>query len=492
MLFNSLHFLLFFPIVVAAYFLLPFKYRWAFLLGASYYFYMCWKPEYVLLLLVSTLIDFYAGIQIGKAASLQKRKLFLLLSLSSNLGILFLFKYFNFLNASARALFDHFNIFYNVPMFELLLPVGISFYTFQTMSYVIDVYRGDQKPEKHFGMFALYVTFFPQLVAGPIERSTTLMPQFYERHSFDWPRTLDGLKLMLWGFFKKTVIADRAAMLVNQVYGNPSQYEGIHFIIATVFFAFQIYCDFSAYSDIAIGSASVMGIKLMNNFDRPYYSKSISEFWKRWHISLSSWLKDYLYVAIGGDTVVKWKLFFSLFVTFLFSGLWHGANWTYIAWGAINGIYIVSSYLARNINRKVARFTSIAQYPFLHKAWQAGFTFALVCFAWIFFRAKNMSDAIYIVTHLFTGLGEFIMNSYDVRYIKSTLKGMGLEQSEFLIAAGAIAIMEAVQMVQRNYRIRTLIAERPIWIRWPIYYATIFFIIKFGIFEQQEFIYFQF
>lgn len=478
MLFNSLHFLLFFPIVVAAYFLLPFKYRWAFLLGASYYFYMCWKPEYVLLLLVSTLIDFYAGIQIGKAASLQKRKLFLLLSLSSNLGILFLFKYFNFLNASARALFDHFNIFYNVPMFELLLPVGISFYTFQTMSYVIDVYRGDQKPEKHFGMFALYVTFFPQLVAGPIERSTTLMPQFYERHSFDWPRTLDGLKLMLWGFFKKVVIADRLAGYVNQVYNDPANADGLNLLIATYFFAFQIYCDFSGYSDIAVGTARVLGFELMTNFERPYFAKSIAEFWKRWHISLSTWFKDYLYIPLGGNRVAKWRWCANLFIVFLVSGLWHGANWTFVVWGALHGFYLVFSILTGDGRSKLRRALALDRLPGLVKISQILITFHLVLLAWIFFRANHLADALLII--------EKISLALTSAAVPAIGKLINMPDLFFLLAL--IALMNLYERWQPSLPVFLKHRLAAVALASLLFWA----IVVWGAFNNQQFIYFQF
>lgn len=270
------------------YFLLPHKYRWVMLLGASYYFYMSWKPEYVFLILISTIITYLSGIYIGKTNKQKNKKWILALSLLSNLGILFVFKYFNFFNESLAQLFMNFNINWGIPNFKLLLPVGISFYTFQALSYSIDVYRGKIKPEKNFGIYALYVSFFPQLVAGPIERSTNLLPQFYKKFNFDYQRVTDGLKLMAWGYFKKVVIADAMAIAVNTVYNNPQNFTGLPLIVATVFFAFQIYCDFSGYSNIAVVIARILGFDLMENFRRPYFSKSIKEFWSRWHISLST------------------------------------------------------------------------------------------------------------------------------------------------------------------------------------------------------------
>jgi D-alanyl-lipoteichoic acid acyltransferase DltB (MBOAT superfamily) len=481
MLFNSWQFLIFFPIVVTAYFLLPYRFRWMLLLGASYYFYMCWKPEYALLLVLSTVIDYCAGLQMGKATSRRKRRFYLGVSLSSNLGILFLFKYFNFLNASARAVFDHFNIFYNVPLCELLLPVGISFYTFQTLSYSIDVYRGAIAPEKHLGMFALYVTFFPQLVAGPIERSTSLLPQFYRQHDFDRQRVIDGLKLMLWGFFKKIVIADRLAVYVNQAYNHPAGASGIDLLVATYFFAFQIYCDFSGYSDIAIGAAKVMGFELMENFRRPYLSKSIAEFWQRWHISLSTWFKDYLYIPLGGNRVAKWRWGCNLFIVFFVSGLWHGANWTFVIWGALHGFYLVFSILTNGIRSKLLQAFCLDRLKGLVQVSRILVTFHLVLFAWIFFRANNLTEAFLIIEK-----------------ISQTLIGLlrlDMVPTVSLIETRALVLLLGFVIFMNFY-------ER--W-RWPleallrnryagIAAASLIFwvILVWGAFNNQQFIYFQF
>ena len=478
MLFNSLHFALFFPLVVTAYFLMPFKYRWAFLLGASYYFYMCWKPEYVLLLLFSTLIDYYAALQIGKSADAKRRKFFLGLSLSLNLGTLFLFKYFNFLNASARAVFDQFNLFYNVPMFELLLPVGISFYTFQTMSYVIDVYRGEQKAETHLGMFALYVTFFPQLVAGPIERSTTLMPQFYERHSFEWARVLDGLKIMLWGFFKKIVIADRLAIYVNQVYNDPAGADGINLLVATYFFAFQIYCDFSGYSDIAVGAAKVLGYRLMTNFERPYLAQSIAEFWKRWHISLSTWFKDYLYIPLGGNRVAKWRWCFNLFTVFLVSGFWHGANWTFVMWGALHGFYLVFAIFTSGARAKLVHVLALDRVPTLLRASRTVITFHLVLFAWIFFRANHMSDALLII--------EKVFQVFSGATLATITKLIALPDLMFVLAL--LIFMNFYERLQDAWRTLRQSRLAAITLASGLFWA----IVVWGAFDNQQFIYFQF
>lgn len=481
MLFNSLQFLIFFPTVVVAYFLLPFRFRWMLLLGASCYFYMCWKPEYILLLLLSTTIDYFAGIQMGKTANRRRRKLYLGLSVGSNLSILFLFKYFNFLNDSARALFNQFNIFYNVPMFELLLPVGISFYTFQTISYTIDVYRGSIAPEKHFGMFMLYVTFFPQLVAGPIERSTNLLPQFYRRHGVDRDRILDGLKLMLWGFFKKVVIADRLAGYVNQVYNNPAQADGINLLLATYFFAFQIYCDFSGYSDIAIGAARVMGFELMQNFRRPYLSKSIAEFWKRWHISLSTWFKDYLYFPLGGNRVAKWRWCCNLFIVFLVSGLWHGANWTFVVWGALHGFYLVFSILTAGARSKLRGALRLDRLAGVLNVSQMLITFHLVLFAWIFFRANNLPDAFLIVAKISSVFTGALSAAYPV--IEKLLATRDL-----LLLLGLITVMSLYERFQPS--LQALLSNRLAGI--AMVSLLFWVILVWGAFNNQQFIYFQF
>lgn len=479
MLFNSIQFLIFFPLVAFAYFAMPQRYRWAFLLAASYYFYMSWKPEYIVLIIGSTLVDYYVGLRMGKADTRAARRPYLILSLCVNLGILFGFKYLNFFSESARMLFDQVNIFYGVPAFDLLLPVGISFYTFQTLSYSIDVYRGKQKPERHLGIFALYVAFFPQLVAGPIERSTHLIPQFRQKHDFDYDRVTSGLKLMAWGFFKKLVIADRLAVFVDAVYNSPQEYTGVPLIIATYAFAFQIYCDFSGYSDIAIGAARVLGIDLMENFRLPYLAKSIPDFWRRWHISLSTWFRDYLYIPLGGNRVPMGRMAMNLMIVFVLSGLWHGANWTFVLWGALHGLFMIIAVLISSLWRKGSGVDIGA--PRLVKVLQIAGTFNLVCFAWIFFRANSIGDAWYIVTHLFSGLE--LRAGYGIG---------GGGAYELSIAALAIVIMELVHWLRQRGDLQRLFMFQPIWVRWTAYYALVFFILVLGKFGVSEFIYFQF
>lgn len=481
MLFNSIHFLIFFPIVVALYFSISHKYRWIFLLIASYYFYMSWKAEYAILILFSTIVDYLIAIQIGKTESIVKRKFFLALSIATGLGLLFTFKYFSFINNSLRELLALFSIQFSPPVLNVLLPVGISFYTFQSIGYVIDVYRKKIKPEKHFGIFALYVSFFPQLVAGPIERAGNLMPQFFEKHKIDYQNIAYGLKRMMWGFFKKLVIADRLSILVNTIYASPTSYTGTPLILATVFFAFQIYCDFSGYSDIAIGTARIMGFRLMENFKRPYFSRSLPEFWKRWHISLSTWFKDYFYISLGGNRVSIPRWYFNLFITFLVSGLWHGANWTFAAWGAFHGLMVLFGVITKNFRLKIADKTRLTKFPKILSLLNILITFILADIAWIFFRANTMSDAVYILTHLFSGL-TLNISSVD----------LGLDTPELVVAFVSIILMEIVHVIQERMGIMQFLSRRPAWLRWIIYFLLLLLILLFGVFKGMKFIYFQF
>ena len=487
MVFNSFEFIIFFLVVIVTYFSISHRYRWALLLLASYYFYMCWKPEYIFLILFSTIIDYYCGLKMGSSENQKERRLFLFISIVTNLGLLFSFKYFNFFSDSLRYLLNQFNIFYEFPYFNVLLPVGISFYTFQTLSYTIDVYRGNKEPEKHFGIFALYVSYFPQLVAGPIERSTRLLPQFRKNNTINYLRIKNGILLMLWGFFKKIVIADRLAVLVNTVYNNPTDYQGIILIIATIFFAFQIYCDFSAYSDIAIGASRIMGYDLMKNFNRPYFSKSISEFWRRWHISLGSWFRDYLYLPLGGNKSGKFFWSKNIMIVFLISGLWHGSNWNFVIWGFLHGFYILFAFAFKNIKLNIYSLLKINKSAIYYKFMQVICTFILVDFAWIFFRANTLSDSIYIIKNL------FIINS-DVLYDKS-LHNLGLHEKDFYLSILLILFLIVIQMIQRKVCIIAALNGRSLLVRWSIYLIGIYSIITFGYYAQgheSQFIYFQF
>ena len=494
MLFNSLQFLIFFPVVTGLYFLLPHKYRWAMLLAASCLFYMAFIPVYILILALTIIIDYIAAIYIERSVG-KNRKRLLVVSIISTCLVLFVFKYFNFFNNTFGWLTHLVGMEYPVQMVRIILPIGLSFHTFQSLAYVIEVYRGNQKPEKHFGVYALYVMFYPQLVAGPIERPQNLLHQFWEKHEFDYYRVVMGLQLMGWGFFKKVVIADRLAPMVGQVYNSPSDHNGIQALVATVFFAFQIYCDFSGYSDIAIGSAQVMGFKLMKNFNRPYYAKSIAEFWKRWHISLSTWFRDYLYISLGGNRVTIPRWYFNLFITFLISGLWHGANWTFVIWGALHGYYLVFSIITQSSRQKIKNALGISKVKWLEKIIQVFCVFILADFAWIFFRANTVGDAMVIIDRIGHDGWRFIqaLLSGDMAYVTTIIKTLGFDKDEVMIVLGAIAAMEAVHLWQRPGSVREALYKKATWLRWSLYYAMVLAILFLGAYGSEvQFIYFQF
>ena len=480
MLFNSFHFLIFFIVVTTAYFVLEHKYRWMLLLAASCYFYMVFVPVYIVILGFTIIVDYFAGIYIEKSQG-RRRKWFLVASLIANIGVLAVFKYYNFLNENLSVLLHGAGYENPIPYLSILLPIGLSFHTFQAMSYTIEVYRGNQKSERNFGIYALYVMFYPQLVAGPIERPQNLLHQFYEKHSFDYNRVTSGLKLMAWGLFKKMVIADRLASVTDTIYNNPQSHDSIPIIIATIFFAFQIYCDFSGYSDIAIGSAQVMGFKLMRNFNRPYLSKSISEFWGRWHISLSTWFKDYLYIPLGGNRVAVPRWYLNLFIVFLVSGLWHGANWTFIIWGGLHGFYLVFALITEKFRRRVNEAVGLTKHPKVLSVLQIITTFILADFAWIFFRANNVSDAFYIVRKI----------TVDFSW-KTTNWNLGLAPVDLALVVITIIFMEWIHIMQNKISIRQTISQKPLVWRWVIYCGWVAAIILLGVFEDRNFIYFQF
>lgn len=450
------------------------------LLAASYYFYMCWKVMYIFLILASTVICYLTGLQMSKQRRKKNRKPYLWFCIISNLGILFFFKYFNFFSQSIMEISQEWNLFYDAPVFDVLLPVGISFYTFQALSYIIDVYNNRIQAEKHLGIFALYISFWPQLVAGPIERTHHLLPQFRKNHAFDYNRIADGLRLMLWGLFKKVVIADHLATYVNQVYNHVNDHQGFPLIIATGFFTIQIYCDFSGYTDIARGAAQIMGYDLMENFNRPYFSKSIREFWQRWHISLSTWFRDYVYIPLGGNRVVKWRLYYNLFLTFLLSGLWHGANWTFVVWGALHGCYLIFENMTGTFQKRIADRLFPGKGSILNKMVQTGTTMVLVCFAWIFFRANSVGDAFTIIRNMF--LIDMHNPGFEV-----------VDPFSFVLSIFLILILMTVHLKERGILIQYYMARLPIAIRWSVYTAAMWAVIVAGIFGvQQKFIYFQF
>lgn len=482
MIFTSPEFVIFCLVVIPLYFVTPGRARWLLLLVASYFFYAYGNLIYLPLIMLSTAVDYTAARMIHGSDSARVRRVWLVASIAVNLGILFIFKYFDFFSASFSTALTAASIPVEPVRLDFLLPIGISFYTFQSMAYTIDVYRGIVQPEPHLGRFATYVAFFPQLVAGPIERAGHLLPQLNATHRFDEARTVVGLRLILWGFFKKVVIADRLAIYVNTVYNDVGSYSGAHLIIATVFFGFQIYCDFSAYSDIAIGTARILGIDLMDNFRQPFFARSVREFWARWHISLSTWFRDYVYIPLGGSRAGARRHLLNLMIVFLVSGLWHGASWTFVIWGALHGLAVVIEAALSRQNIRIG-----GQSP-VWTALKIGATFAFVSFTWTLFRANSLSDSLYVVTHLF--VFDPAAESLTAPFATALLGA----QTEFVLSLGLIALLLAVDAAVARWGFDRLFTVGPAVARWAVYYALGAAIIFSGLYGlgAQEFIYFQF
>lgn len=497
MLFTSLHFLLFFPIVAALYFSLPRRMQWGVLLAASVYFYVSFRPIYILIPASTILIDYFAAQAIERSEG-RRRSFFLCVSLAANLGALCFFKYFNFLNHTLSAILAPLNLADPVPFLKLVAPIGLSFHVFRSLSYTIEVYLGRYKSERHLGLFALYVLFFPELVAGPIERPYTLLPQLHKGHAFVYSEVVAGLQLILFGLFKKVVIADRLSPFVAQVYDHPAGYQGISLVIATVCFAFQLYCDFSGYTDMALGIGQILGFKLTKNFDRPYFSKSISEFWRRWHISLSTWFRDYVFIPLAlteparrieSIAVVEAAI---LLITFITSGLWHGAAWTYALWGALNGAYLaIEVLLERPVSRAFSReFVQRWNWPV--RIVRVGFTFTLICFAAILFRAPGFREAGYIFTHLATGWGAALRQLHSPAFVKMNIL-LSQDKVEAILAFLSVAVLLSIHWVQRTHSIGDILRRQNAWVRWGVYYAAIIAVLFYGAFNRsQQFIYVQF
>lgn len=489
--FNSSDFLIFFPIVTILYFIIPLRVKRYWLLIASYYFYMSWNPKYAVLIFTSTLVTWCGALLIDKMQN--HKRILLFLSIAVNLFILFFFKYFGFITNNLVTLFLNIGITINAPEFDVILPVGISFYTFQALGYTIDVYRGDTKVEKNFFIYALFVSFFPQLVAGPIERSKNLLSQMHEKHYFDSDRVVRGLILMGFGFFKKIVIADRIAVLVTSVYDGYTTHTGIHIIMATILFAFQIYCDFSGYSDIAIGAAKVMGFNLMKNFDTPYFSKSVAEFWRRWHISLSTWFRDYVYIPLGGNRKGVLMKYRNLLMTFCLSGLWHGASWNFVMWGGLNGLFQVIGDITKEARRK-----TIELFKFKTDCWSWRFlqciiTFVLIDFAWLFFRANGARHAISLIKHTINNMGFsqiFNIGSFFGREM------LGLDYKDIIVMCLGLLLLLIIDVAKDKLDITSWIFNQNLWFRFLVYYIGIFIILIFGYygpeFDSSSFMYFQF
>ena len=473
MAFNSSVFAIFLILVFAIYWLLNKNLRIQnlFIVVASYFFYGWWDWRFLSLLLVSSIVDFISGYYMAQTNVPRKKKLLLGISLFTNLGILGTFKYYDFFATSFVALFQKFGIDLNIHTLNVLLPVGVSFYTFQTLSYTIEVYRKNLEPSKDLIAFMAFVSFFPQLVAGPIERAKRLLPQFYKKRIFSYEQSVSGLRLMLWGFFKKIVIADNIARSVDLVFNHPEDFHGITVVLATIGFAIQIYCDFSGYSDIAIGCAKLFGIEIMKNFDAPYFSKSPKEFWRRWHISLSTWFRDYVYIPLGGNKKGFSKMQLNLMITFLISGLWHGANQTFVIWGFLHGsaVCIQNYFEHKKINFRVNNYLS------------GVLLFSFVCFAWIFFRAGNIQAAILLISNIFHPAGASEINRF---------LGSQIYLSRF---AASLCLFVLLEIIMRNIKMQKWFNRIQRKWRWAFYYAIVFWIIYFGAFDNTpHFIYFQF
>jgi len=481
MLFNSIDFAIFLPLVfISFWFIIPKSNRCQnlFLLFVSYVFYSWWDWRFLSLIIISSIVDYLVGISLGKEENIVKRKYLLLISICVNIGLLGFFKYSNFFIESFITAFSFFGNQLNYDTFYIILPVGISFYTFQTLSYSIDVYERKMNPSKDVIAFFAFVSFFPQLVAGPIERAANLLPQFFNKRKFDYAKAIDGMRQILWGFFKKLVIADNCAPFVNEIFSHHGELPGSILWIGILFFTFQIYCDFSGYSDIAIGTARLFNFSLNKNFDFPYFSRDIAEFWRRWHISLSSWFRDYVYIPMGGSYVANAKKIRNLFVVFLLSGFWHGANWTFIIWGAINAVYYLPLMFMQKNRKHLDVPASGRLFPSFLEARQITVTFFMTLIAWVFFRANN-------ITHAFEYLDGMFSLSVFVK------PNISVDQVSLIMIIFIFVIVEWTQR-EKEYTLETVLKKYPRTLRWIGYIYILIFIIGFGGFEKTEFIYFAF
>lgn len=490
MVFNSLSFVFFFSVVLGLFFLVPQKLKWAFLLASSVWFFVGGAGSPLLLLHIALTIAaaYWLGQRIDAESDAAPKRRWLQTAIVLLGANLFVFKYTGFTNESLRSVASGLGLSYPVPVIQMLLPLGISFYTFQLISYVVDVYKG-MKAERHFGVFALYVMFFPKFLAGPIERAKNLLPQLHVEQHFDYDRISAGLQLMLWGAFQKVVVADRVALFVNEAYADPRAHTGATMVFATWLFAFQVYCDFAGYTNMAIGAAQTLGYKLSPNFNRPYFATSVQDFWKRWHISLTSWLTDYIYTPLTRTKKIKLKWYYlmllSLLFTFVFSGLWHGANWTFVAWGTLHGIYLVTATMTQKWRTKIHKKTGLIKRKKLHNALKVMSTFALVCFAYILFQAKSIADAAYIIGHLHTGWADpaaGVSALIDHRWAPMAFGVLG------------IAVVVWADATASDKLDQQLLNGKPRWVRWTANYACAAAIAVLGAFEHgnADFIYVQF
>lgn len=482
--FNSLEFAIFFPIVTTLYYLLPPIHRNKFLLVASCFFYIVYKPVYILILLSIIILDYITGRLIEQSSG-HKRKFFLGVSLCANIGVLFIFKYFNFIFEAILHLTQQQTI---LSLTEIALPLGLSFHTFQAMAYTIEVYRKNVPAERNIFIYALYVLFYPQLVAGPIERPKHLIPQFKQFHFFDETQISQGLRLMLIGFFKKLFIADRLGVIVNHVFSQPWNYTGIPLLLAIYSFTLQIYYDFSGYTDIARGAAKCLGFDLRNNFNHPFFAQTPADFWSKWHISLSTWFRDYVYIPLGGNkgSMLRWALV--IFTVFVLSGLWHGAGWTFVAWGFCHALFIILYKFAQKPAEKIDRLFSRKHIGILTKLIKICFTFHLVALAFVFFRANSIFDGVYIITHINPGIS--ILRT-QIFTFSNVFDQIGLGAYQFFLGIIAVAIIETTEVLIHTKKIPSFMIQN-LAVRWVFYYIMIFMILFLGDFKANKFIYFQF
>lgn len=478
MLFNSIDFIVFLSVVFGIYWIIPnkkVKAQNSWILLASYFFYGWWDWRFLILIFLSTLVDYLLGREINITSSKSTRKGLLIISMITNLGLLATFKYLNFFLDSFVTAFSFFGYDLSVDRLNIILPVGISFYTFQTLSYTIDIYRNKIKPANDFITFATFVSFFPQLVAGPIERASNLLPQFSRVRHFNYFSAKDGMRQILWGLFKKMIIADSAAVHVNEIFSNSADYNGSALLLGAVFFAIQIYCDFSGYSDIAIGVAKLFGVRLMDNFAFPYFSRDIAEFWRRWHISLSTWFRDYLYIPLGGSRYGKWISIRNIFIVFIVSGFWHGANWTFIIWGLIHALMYLPLFILGSNRKNTDKIANGSLFPSITDVRSIIITFTLTTVAWIFFRADSVTHASDILNVLFSAS---LFEIPDVR-------------PYYLIALILLFMVIEWFGKESKYAIQSMFSNWPRILRWGVYYSIIWFLISTNQ-PEQDFIYFQF
>lgn len=478
MLFNSLQYAVFLPIVFALYWIVPHKWRWIVVLISSYYFYMCWNAKYLLLILFITGISFVGALGVEAASERKRKKFWVGLVVFVSLALLFVFKYFNFLSETLYSLFSVAQIEVPEIALNLLLPVGISFYTFQSIGYIVDVYRGDIEAEHHFGKYAAFVAFFPQLVAGPIERANNLMPQLKEERHFSYEQAVYGVRLMAWGYFKKIVVADTLAIYVDKVYADMHFYQGSARLFAILFFTVQIYCDFSGYSDIARGTAKLFGVELMENFKSPYFAKSIREFWRRWHISLSTWFKDYVYIPLGGNRVSKVRNVWNLMVTFLLSGFWHGASWTFVAWGGLHGaVQVVEKRFDSAVRQKKGKVIA---------GLRVFLTFLVVSVLWVFFRAQRFKDAAYMLVYCYVGFHN------PLQYLRDGCTSLGIGAWDAVKLVFILGLLAVFDYLSLKKDVLACVDKWKLPYRWLLYIGFVVLIFLLAPASSAEFIYFDF